>query len=137
MGSRLQMHIENPVKHLRWSLKQKVNGFYLLTISAKHSILDVWQGSDYASGLFKLFCCGSKRDTPKNWYMPNIYIRSRLRLFSYSELTHISTTFKLKKRQSTIKFGVFVLCFIFFIRLSQAISVINRNDMCYFLHASK
>ena len=39
-----------------------------MTISAKYSILDVWQGSDYASGLLRLFCCGSKRDTP-NLYL--------------------------------------------------------------------
>ena len=55
MGSRLQMHIQNLAKHLRWSLKQKVNGFYLLTISAKHSILGVAQDSDYASGFLTFF----------------------------------------------------------------------------------
>ena len=40
-----QRRIQNPVKHLKWSVLQKiVNGFQLLTIFAKHSILDVWQG---------------------------------------------------------------------------------------------
>ena len=39
------------------------NDFQLLTIFAKQSILDVRQGSKYASGLPKLFCPGSKRDT--------------------------------------------------------------------------
>ena len=36
------VRIEIPVKHLRWS-------FYLLTIFAKSSILDVWPDSEYAS----------------------------------------------------------------------------------------
>ena len=31
-----------------------------LTIFAKNYILDIWQGSDYASGLIKLTCHGSK-----------------------------------------------------------------------------
>ena len=32
-----------------------VSGFQLLTIFAKSSILDVWQGSEYASGLMGLW----------------------------------------------------------------------------------
>ena len=72
----------------------------------------------------------------KRWYMPK-YIRSKLRTFPYSKVTHGSTTFKLKKKQWTIEFVVFVLCFNFFIPLSQTISVINRDGTCYFLHASK
>ena len=84
-----------------------------MTISAKHSILDIWQGSDYASGLLKLFCCGSKRDTPENWYMTNIYIRFKLSIFPYSEVAYVSKTFKLKKRQSTMEFGVFCALFYF------------------------
>ena len=28
-----------------------VNDFYLLTISSKRSLLDVWQGSEYVSGM--------------------------------------------------------------------------------------
>ena len=65
------------------------------------------------------------------------YIRSKLRIFPYSGVTHVSATFKLKKRKSTIEFDIFVLCFIFFVPLSQTIGVINRNDTCQFLHASK
>ena len=42
---------------------KKVKSFSLLTIFAKHSILDIWQGSEYASGLLKLFSQISKRDT--------------------------------------------------------------------------
>ena len=102
-----------------------------MTISVKHSILDVWQGSDYASGLLKLLCCGSKRDTPENWYMPNIYICSKLRIFPYSKVRHA--------KEKAINHWIWCfLCFalFFFIWLSQTIRVINRNDMCYFLHAS-
>ena len=37
-----QRHIWNTVKHLRWSIfRKKVEGFELLTIFAKRSILDV------------------------------------------------------------------------------------------------
>ena len=45
------------------SLAKKVNGFKPLTIFTKHSILDVWQGSEFISGLLKLLCHDSKRDT--------------------------------------------------------------------------
>ena len=86
---------------------------------------------DYLS-CFAVFLRG---DTLENWYMPNIYICSKLRIFPYSKVRHASTTFKLKIRQSTIEFGVCFVLF-FFIWLSQTISVINRNDMRYFLHAS-
>ena len=33
-----------------------------MAIFTKHAMLDVWQGSDYDSGLLQLFCCDSKRD---------------------------------------------------------------------------
>ena len=36
----------------------------------------------------------------------------------------------------TIQFDVFDLSFIFFIAMSQTVSVINRSGACYFLHAS-
>ena len=39
-----------------------VYSFSSLTIFTKHAMLDVWQGSDYDSGLLQLFCCDSKRD---------------------------------------------------------------------------
>ena len=39
--------------------------FRLLTLFAKHSTLDVWQGSENAFGLLKLFCHGLQRDTLK------------------------------------------------------------------------
>ena len=41
-----------------------VNSFYLLTIFAKHFILNAWQGSEYGGSEFlKLLGRGSKRDT--------------------------------------------------------------------------
>ena len=52
-GVFMQRSIQNPVKHLRWSVLQKiVNGLKLLIIFAKRSILDVWQGSKYTSTVF-------------------------------------------------------------------------------------
>ena len=43
-----------------------MNDFYPLTIFEKHSMFDVLQSSEYASGLLKLFYCGSKADTGKS-----------------------------------------------------------------------
>ena len=43
-----------------------MNDFYPLTIFEKHSMFDVLQSSEYASGLLKLFYCGSKTDTGKS-----------------------------------------------------------------------
>ena len=40
---------QKSIRH--WALAKKVAGFQLLTILAKRSILDVWQGSDYTSAL--------------------------------------------------------------------------------------
>ena len=68
---------------------KKVNGFCPLTIFEKHSVLDGWQGSEYASRLLELLCCGSKRDTWEGWYMPN--------WFPYSGVIHGSAAFKLIK----------------------------------------
>ena len=100
-----------------------------MTTSAKHSILDVLHRSDYASGLIKLLCHGSRGIHGKT-DICQTYIRSKLWTFPYSEVTHGSATFKLKKSQWTTEFDVFVLCFIFFIPLSQTISATNRNGIC-------
>ena len=48
----LPYHIQNPVKHLRWSVLLQP-----LTIFAKGSVLDVLQSSRYASGIFIFFNC--------------------------------------------------------------------------------
>ena len=45
-----QRRIQNPAKHLRYSvLQKKVNYWKPLTIFEKCSILEVWQGSEYTS----------------------------------------------------------------------------------------
>ena len=90
-------------------LTKNVNRFKPLTIFSKQPILDVWQGSGYASGSLKLFYRGFKRDSNKR-------------------LTRV------KEKQSIIKLGVFVLSFNFFAPMYQIKSFINRST-CYFLHA--
>ena len=47
-----------------------------MIIFTKHSILDVWHGSEYTSGLLKLFCLGFQRDT---W--DRLTIHYKLRVF--------------------------------------------------------
>ena len=47
-----QKRIQNSVKHLRW-LTLAVD-FQPLTIFAKRFVLDIWQGSEYASGIAEL-----------------------------------------------------------------------------------
>ena len=55
------MHTQEPCQTSKTKcLTKKVNGFQPLSIYAKNSILDIWQGSDYVSGLLKLNCHGSK-----------------------------------------------------------------------------
>ena len=70
-----------------------------MNVFAKHPILDVWQSSKYASGLFKLFCSGSKRYTGKRLIHTKLIIVFILNLgfFPYSEVIHGRTTFKLTK----------------------------------------
>ena len=55
-------------------LTKKVKGCKLLTILQKNSILDVSQGSEYASGLQELFYHGSKRDTGECWHAELIIV---------------------------------------------------------------
>ena len=43
---------------------------------------------------------------------------------------------KVKEKRSIIKFDTFILSFIFFVPMSQTISVINRFGTCYFIHTS-
>ena len=71
------------------------NGFDPLII-VKHSILHVWQGSDYASGLLKLFCHGSKRMFDMCW--TGYSIQSKLRLFwTYTGKYNIQANERLTK----------------------------------------
>ena len=46
-------------------LTKNGNSFQPLTTFSKYSILDVWQGYEYASALLKLFRRGSERDNGK------------------------------------------------------------------------
>ena len=108
----------------------------------KHSILDFWQCSEYASDLLKLLCHISKRNTCESWYMPNwIYYSLQTEIFPLF-LTHtwkdnIHANERLTKvKKMIIKFDVFVLSFIFFIPMSQIISVIKSKGACNFWLAS-
>ena len=103
----------------------------MLNIFAKHSTLDVWQGSGE----------GIKRDTHKCL----IYAKTDYSI--HSKLTSLplfwSNTWKyktrangrltkIKEKWSTIQFDVSDLSFIIFIPMCQTISVINRSGMCFF-----
>ena len=44
-----QRRIQNPLKHLRWTLCKNSEGFKPLTFFAKYLIFDVGKGSEYAS----------------------------------------------------------------------------------------
>ena len=61
--------------------------------SQKKSMLDVWQGFQYAPGLLKLLCCGTKNGICQT----DCSIHSELKIFQYSDIIHGSTTFKLMK----------------------------------------
>ena len=62
--ARIQRHIQNPVKRLRWIFLRK----YVTTFNAfeKSAIEDVWQGSEYTSGICPLFILF--RNSLWHWY---------------------------------------------------------------------
>ena len=106
-----------------------------------NTILDAWHGSEYTSGLHKLFCHGSQSDTPDCMTYAKLIIvfTPNLEFPPYSEVIHIKANKMLttvKEKWLTIQFDVFNPSFIFFIAMSQTISFINRTEMWYFLHAS-
>ena len=70
-----------------------------MIIFTKHSILNVWHGSEYTSGLPYLFCPGSERDTQDCWLYAKLIIvfTSNLEFSPDSEVIDGSTTFKLTK----------------------------------------
>ena len=70
-----------------------------MIIFTKYSILDVWHGSEYTSGLLKLFCRGFQRDTRDCLIYAKLIIvfTPNLEFFNYSEVIHGGTTFKLTK----------------------------------------
>ena len=58
------MRIQNPVKHVWKELfVKKSNGFQLLTTFTRNSILDVWQGSKYASDVWRAMNCNLEKDS--------------------------------------------------------------------------
>ena len=71
----------------------------LSTIFAKQSILDIWQDSEYTSGLLNLFCCGSKKDTQKRLIYTKLIIvlSPNIEFFPYYKVIYGSATFKLAK----------------------------------------
>ena len=84
-----------------------------MTIFTKHFILIVWQGSAYASGLLKLFCYGSKKDTQECLIYTKLFIvfTPKSEFFPYFEVIQGNTTFKVTKGHD-----VWCSCsFIFFI----------------------
>ena len=71
------------------------------------------------------------------WYMPNWLSLQTFPLFrSHTWKYNIQANKTIIRKMITIQFDVFDLSFIFFIAMSQTVSVINRSGACYFLHAS-
>ena len=70
-------------------LTKKVNRFKPLTIFAKQSILDVWQGSGYALDLLNCFAV-VLRGIQGNGYICQTYysIHSKQGIFPYSHVIH-------------------------------------------------
>ena len=87
-----------------------------------------------ASGLRKLFCHGSKRNTLE--YSLQTYISPFFwsHIWKYKIQPNERLT-KIKEKWSTIQLHVCDLSFMFFIPMSQTI-VIKRSGTCYFLHTS-
>ena len=51
----MQRSILNPIEDQRRSIVKIVNGWKVLTIFAKSTVLDVWLGSEYASDWSSLY----------------------------------------------------------------------------------
>ena len=96
-----------------------------MTVFAKHSISDVWQSSEYVSGLLKLFCHSSKRDTQE--YL--LYIKLIIvftQNFSLILKSHSTWKYNIQAKESItkikekpsiiqfIQFDAFVFYFAFF-----------------------
>ena len=114
------------------------------TIFTNHSILYVWQNSQYASGLLNLFDHHSKRDTQEHLIYVKLIMVFILNLafspYSNSQrkcnIQAKGSLTKIKEKLSTIQFDVFDLSIIFSVPMSQEVSVINKSGACYFLHTS-
>ena len=123
---------------------KNVNNFYLLTIFANQSILYVWQSSECASGLLKLFWCGSKRDTQEHLIYVEVIMVFILNFafspysdsYKKSNIQANGSLTKIKEKWSTVQFDVFDLSIIFSVPMSQQTSVVDESGVCYFLHPS-
>ena len=131
------MLIQNPVKHLRWSVLAKfssLRNYFRKTLQSYifDRVLDMPQ--DYLSS-FAVVIRGIRRKVDK--CLADYSIHFKLRIFPYSCKYNIQTNerlTKVKEKCSAVKFDV-VFPFIFFFQMSQTISVINRSSTCCFLHA--
>ena len=81
-----------------------------MAISAKHSILDVWQGSDYTSRLLKLLCHGS-RGIHGKIDICQTYIRSKLKTFPYSEVTW---KYNIQAKEKAMNHWIWCFCSLFY-----------------------
>ena len=83
-----------------------------MIISAKHSILDVWQGSDYVSRLLKLFCCVSKRGyTGKLIYAKHIYL---LQTKNFPLFWVHTFNYKIQAKEKAINHLIWCFCALFY-----------------------
>ena len=88
-----------------------------MIIFAKQSTLDVWQSSEYASGLLKLFCLGSKRNTQEYWlyvklmivFTPNFEFFPYSEVIQYMEVQHSSEQKYNKNFKKMINYSIW--CF--------------------------
>ena len=64
------MRIQNTVKKIRQSIGERIERLKTLTFFAKHSTLDVWQGSEHASVYLFVFSPITVKSSPTNFFMP-------------------------------------------------------------------
>ena len=86
-----------------------------MIVFTKHSILDIWHGSEYISGSLKLFCRGCQRVLRIVWYMPNwLYsIHSKLWIFPKFRRHTWKYNIQAKKRLTKVKEKL-IWCFLSF-----------------------
>ena len=79
-----------------------------MIIFTQHSILDVWHGSEYTSGLLKLFCRGAVAVSEGYAGLLDIcetdyYIHSKLRIFPLSRSHTWKYNIQANKRLTLVK----------------------------------
>ena len=118
---------------------KKVNNFYPSTIFAKHSILYVWQSSEYSSGLLKLFWRGFKRDTREHLIYAKLIMVFILDL-AFSPYFDSYRKYNTEANGSLTKMNSSIWCswsFCHFLHSNvPANNVMNKSGACYFLHIS-